>query len=135
MKPLVPPSGEHRPLTAIPIADVAVALELDVRYSSARCFGGATHVNGCEHVPLLVFFTDINHYECLHCGTAGDVIDLVRGVLRVDYPQAIEWLQANIPGATFMVVPTVHRVPPGTPDPSDGFIDGGRADDEEPNDE
>lgn len=35
------------------------------------------------------------HYHCYACGAHGDVIDLVKGSLQVDFKQAVDWLDPD----------------------------------------
>lgn len=49
--------------------------------------------------PSLVIYSDRSagkpHFHCYACGEHGDAIDLVKGVLRVDFKGAMEWLRTR----------------------------------------
>lgn len=55
--------------------------------------------------PSLVIYSDRSagkpHFHCYACGEHGDAIDLVKGVLRVDFQGAIAWLRSryNVPSS------------------------------------
>jgi DNA primase len=58
----------------------------------ARCFNGPAHRSGTDEKPALALQTDVNRFKCYACGVRGDVIDLVRGVLRLSFGDAVAWL-------------------------------------------
>jgi DNA primase catalytic core len=53
-----------------------------------------------DHKPSMRLFEDASgnwgkHYHCFACNAHGGMIDLVKGILKTDYTQALKWLAAN----------------------------------------
>lgn len=75
-----------------PIKEVALGLGLEIRGDCGKCF---------EHDdfhPSLVYLTKNNRFECKSCSIKGDVIDFVMKVKKINFNEAINYLEptANI---------------------------------------
>jgi DNA primase len=110
----------HPASQATSILAVASALGMEVTGRRARCFNGAAHNSGADQNPSLVFQTDVNRFRCHACGTRGDAIDLVRGVLGVSFAEAVHRLNA-LAGRSPGNVPPIREVAAATPKTSSGM--------------
>ncbi|MDR8016529.1 CHC2 zinc finger domain-containing protein [Ectopseudomonas guguanensis] len=56
-----------------------------------------------DKTPSLLIDTSrdhsVQHYHCFACGEHGDAIDLVRGVLKLDFKAAVDWLSPSYSAA------------------------------------
>ena len=48
--------------------------------------------------PSGVAYEDTERYHCFQCSYNGDVIDVVQEYLRMDFKEALEWLNETFPG-------------------------------------
>lgn len=94
-------SGENRPsvldefLDRADIVDVAQRLGLQIDRKRTRPQRALCPFHN-DTTPSLNLFEardgDTPHYHCFACGAHGDLIDLVRGVKRMDFLEARRWL-------------------------------------------
>ena len=78
---------ELEEIKAIPILQVAERLGIQViRGKTALCFSGH------DTKPSLGFMLKKNSWHCFGCLKGGSVIDLVMGVLSLDFTEAAQWL-------------------------------------------
>jgi len=76
----------------IPIAELALKLGIDVK--------GGVHSNNrkvlCpfhkERTPSFNIDTNKNRFRCFGCGVSGDTIEMVKKMLNISFPKAIEYL-------------------------------------------
>jgi hypothetical protein len=81
--------------TRIPVADVAVALGLEVRGDMARCWRTENHQHG-DRTPSMGIYRKRNLIRCFVCDDrAYSAIDLVQKVLGLDTRAAINWIAAR----------------------------------------
>jgi DNA primase len=83
----------HPAARAVSILTTATALGLKVDGRRAHCFNAMAHKGGADVDPSLTFFTDSNRFHCFSCGVKGDVIDLVKAIMRCDFKTAVAWVQ------------------------------------------
>ena len=72
---------------AIPILDVAQALNIEVKGKKAMCFGGHDH-----KTPSLSFNPSRNLWYCHGCGKGGANIQLVMVALQLQFKDALAWM-------------------------------------------
>lgn len=92
----------------VSIVNIAQELALEVFGKTfARCWRTENHKNGDAH-PSLRFDLRKNRARCFVCDQIGGFsnIDLVMGVLRRDFPSAVDWICERFP------VPSVERGSP-----------------------
>lgn len=79
-----------------PIMNVAARLGLETKGMDG---GTATRAAHCvfhdDKNPSLIFMPEVNRYECKSCPAKGDVIDLIKGVKKCDFKEAVTWLDPN----------------------------------------
>jgi DNA primase len=104
-------------LPKFPILETAAALGISIDGRQAHCFNAASHSDGKDTNPSLVFFPDSNRYKCFACGVRGDAIDLVRAVRGLRFQEALAWLNAKFPHAAAAGLafnPQVDSKPPAS---------------------
>jgi len=85
-------------LLEIEIDKVAERLGMEMRNESATRKLALCPFHNDKTPSLLIDTSRDNsgqHYHCFACGEHGDAIDLVKGVLHVDFKAALEWLSPN----------------------------------------
>lgn len=90
---------EIQKLRDLPIEEVAGRLGLRVNRHTALC---PFHD---DHHASLSFHRGRNTYRCFVCDAHGDTIALVRGVMRMDFPEACRWLG----GSAFVPLQSLPR--------------------------
>ncbi|WP_436040777.1 CHC2 zinc finger domain-containing protein [Pseudoxanthomonas sp. LjRoot127] len=82
-------------LDSLEIDEVATALGMHLQRSK-RGESKAICPFHADKEPSLVIYSDRSagkqHFHCYACGEHGDAIDLVKGVLKIDFKAALEWL-------------------------------------------
>lgn len=85
-------------LLEIEIDKVAERLGMEMRNESATRKLALCPFHNDKTPSLLIDTSRDNsgqHYHCFACGEHGDAIDLVKGVLHIDFKAALEWLSPN----------------------------------------
>jgi len=77
----------------VSVLEVGRALGLQIHHRNAQCWRPKNHANGDAH-PSLHFYERGNRVRCFVCDTRGghSCIDLVMGVLGVDFTAAVLWI-------------------------------------------
>ena len=87
-------------LGEIEIDKVAERLGLELRSESATRKLALCPFHG-DKTPSLLIDTSrsnsVQHFHCFACGEHGDAIDLVKGMLHLDFKSAVEWLSPSLP--------------------------------------
>ncbi|NQV19139.1 MAG: toprim domain-containing protein [Armatimonadetes bacterium] len=73
------------------ILDVAQALGINLKGKMAHCI----NPNHPDTHPSLMFSPQYNRFKCFSCGIHGNVYELVKQYLNIDFKGALEWLRQN----------------------------------------
>ncbi len=47
--------------------------------------------------PSLFLYPEQNRFYCYQCGESGDIFDLIKGKLELDFDESVSWLEKNFP--------------------------------------
>jgi DNA primase len=81
-------------IRAVSIIKIAQDLGITVKKNKAMCFVGHD-----KKTPSLSFSEDKNVFNCFGCGVKGSNIGLVMQINRMDFKEAIKWIDANYIGS------------------------------------
>ncbi len=88
------PKHDLEAIKRIPIVDVAGRLGLDICSRSVSMTKAICPFHEEKH-PSFTMYTKDNKYYCFGCNAQGDTINLVCGVLGLEFESAIKWLSGS----------------------------------------
>ena len=99
------------------IKQAAEKLGFDVKGNLTNCFNKSGHKNGDQKPSLFLYE---NSYRCLACGITGNKAELVKQILNVDYPEAMQWLGED--NTSIITKPKNYKKPEINPEPINNKI-------------
>lgn len=107
---------DYRALLAnVSIEEVASRLGMELRRESSGRAMALCPFHSDKSPSLLIDSSREHgpqHFHCFACGAHGDVIDLVKEKLNVDFKGAVDWLSGGVPFGTAFNPPTSNREQP-----------------------